>query len=284
MKRVMFLILLIPGIIVLLGLIFIPFRFFAKTSENVNPAKSIQIIAHRGASGLAPENTMPAIDFAMDAKTDCIEIDVHLSKDNKIVVMHDYSVDRTTDGTGEISELDSTYIKTLDAGSFFGPPFIGTKVPFLEEVLERVNAKTKLLIEIKEKRTVNTGIEKEVVKLIKKYHAEKWCIVQSFNDESLEEVHNISPEIELQKLLIFKLRFLPVIFDGGFTYFDFKKYGYVSSLNMHVKFSANSFLKTAHSNGKKVIAWGCAKKGSCTLEEMKIWDGIITNYPADYRK
>jgi glycerophosphoryl diester phosphodiesterase len=157
-------------------------------------------------------------------------------------------------------------------------------VPFLDEVLERVDAKTKLLIEIKEKRSVNTGIEEEVVKMIKKHKAEKWCVVQSFNDESLEEVHNISPEIELQKLLFFKFRFLPFIFDGGITHFDFEKYKFVSSLNMHVKLTEESFIKMVHSNGKKTMAWGCGGKGSCTLSEMKYWDGIITNYPGDYKE
>ena len=275
---------LIIGIIFLTGLIFFPFRFSTKSADEVVPNKNIQIIAHRGASGLAPENTLPAIDFALSANADYIEIDVHLSNDNKIIVIHDFTVDRTTDGTGKISDLDSTYIKTLDAGSSFNSKFAGTQVPFLEEVLERVNGKTKLLIEIKEKRTVNTGIEKELVGMIKKYKAEKWCVVQSFNDNSLEEVHNISPEIELHKLLFFKFRFLPFVFDGGFTRFNFNKYKYVSSLNMHVKFSTNSFIKKIHVNRKKAIAWGCGKKGACVLEEMKSWDGIITNYPGDYRK
>jgi glycerophosphoryl diester phosphodiesterase len=269
--------------LLLLGAIFIPTQFSTSKTTFDNSKKSYYIIAHRGACGLAPENTLPAIDSALAAKADCIEIDVHLSKDNEIIVIHDYTVDRTTNDKGKISELNASDIKKLDAGSFFGNQFERTKVPFLEEVIQTVNAQCKLLIEIKEKQNENTGIEKAVADLILKHHAEKWCIVQSFNDESLEEIKKYAPEIELQKLFFFKFRFIPFIFDGRITNFSFEKYEYVSAFNMHKMLTEKAFLQKLHANGKKANAWGCRKRNAYQANDMFHWDGIITDYPGDYK-
>ena len=99
----------------------------------------MKVFAHRGASGYAPENTIVAIKKAIEMKADGIEIDIQLTKDGKIVVMHDWKVDRTTTGRGYVYELDYDYIKTLDAGQWFSKDFIGEAVPTLEEVLEYAN-------------------------------------------------------------------------------------------------------------------------------------------------
>lgn len=282
MKKIMISLLIIVLIPLVLILIFVPVRFGNGTAKVKDKNKIGLVIAHRGASGVAPENTMPAIDSALVSKADYIEIDVHLSKDNRVVVMHDYSVDRTTNGEGLISELDSDYIKTLDAGSWYGNEFAKTKVPFLEDIIEQVNGKAKLLIEIKEKKDTDTGIEKEVVRILKKYNAIEWCIVQSFNDESLERVNKALPQVELHKLFFFKFRFLPYIFDENFTRFSYKKYKHVSAFNMYKGLTPNSLIREIKLKGKKVNAWGCGKKGSCKPEEMYNWDGIITNFPGDY--
>ena len=84
----------------------------------------MKVFAHRGASGYAPENTLVAIKKAIEMKADGIEIDIQLTKDCKIVVMHDWKVDRTTTGRGYVYELDYEYIKTLDAGQWFTKDFI----------------------------------------------------------------------------------------------------------------------------------------------------------------
>jgi len=280
----MWVILLLFLTILILGLVFIPLNFISNSNENINNSGHLQIIAHRGASGVAPENTFPAFDSAIAENADFIELDIHLSKDNKVIVMHDYTVDRTTNGTGSISELTSGYIKSLDAGKWFSDDFTGTRVPFLDEVIKQVDGQTKLLIEIKEKREANTGIEKEVVKLIEKYGAESWCVIQSFNDESLKKIHETNPKIELHKLFFVKFRLLPYVFDGKFTYFDFKKYEYISAFNIHRLFAEDEFLEKIHANGKKVNAWGCGSRGSCKQEKMKLWNGVITNFPGDYSK
>lgn len=283
MKKSIRLVLFIIAVLVLIILVFIPLHFTTDSTEDADITWRTEIIAHRGASAVAPENTLPAIDSAIAAGADCIEIDVHLSKDNKVVVIHDKTVDRTTNGSGRVSELTSDYIKTLDAGSWFDEEFMGIQVPFLEEIIETVNAQTKLLIEIKKGKEEYNGIEKEVAALIIKHHAEEWCIVQSFSDKSLEEVHKDWPGIKLHKLFVFKFRFLPYVFDGGITYFDFKKYEYVDAFNIHQRFTEDRFLRKIHAGGKKANAWGCVSKGSCKLKNMRLWDGLITDYPGNYK-
>ena len=240
------------------------------------------IIAHRGASGVAPENTLPAINSTISAGADCIEIDVHLSKDGHVVVMHDKTVDRTTNGTGRISELDSAYLKSLDAGSWFTERYAGTRIPFLEEVINKIDGKTKLLIELKEGENSKALVEK-VAETIQKEDAADWCIAQSFSDDILEQFDHKWPEIPLHKLIVFKFRFLPFAFDGGISRFDFDKYQYVAAVNMHKCFASNSFLGKIHSAGKNAHAWGCRKKSSCKASEMQSWDGVITDYPGNYK-
>src|SRR5690606_19539586 len=103
------------------------------------------VIAHRGSSQIAPENTLPAIDRAIQDGADAIEIDVQLTKDGQVVVFHDEWVNRTTNGRGFICDLTYAELERLDAGSWFHPRFQGTKVPLLSEVLALVKQHQVLL-------------------------------------------------------------------------------------------------------------------------------------------
>jgi len=94
------------------------------------------VIAHRGATGYAPENTLPAIKKAIGLGANYIEIDVHQSKDEAVVVIHDYSVDRTTNGSGKVLDLTLEELKTLDAGSWYDSSFAGTQIPTLDEAID----------------------------------------------------------------------------------------------------------------------------------------------------
>jgi glycerophosphoryl diester phosphodiesterase len=108
------------------------------------------VVAHRGASGNFPENTLRSIEGAIRTGTKAIEIDVRTTRDGKIVVMHDSDVSRTTDGTGQVSDQYFEGIRQLDAGKWFGEEFAGERVPLLEEVLETVEGKAQLCIEVKD--------------------------------------------------------------------------------------------------------------------------------------
>jgi len=107
-------------------------------------------IAHRGASGHAPENTLAAFCLALELGTDALELDLHQTRDARLVVIHDHTVDRTTNGHGRVDELTWGEIQRLDAGAWFGARFRGERIPRLEEVLELVApTEVRLLIEIK---------------------------------------------------------------------------------------------------------------------------------------
>ena len=107
------------------------------------------VIAHRGFSAIAPENTLPAMQFAVDSGAEMVEFDVRITKDNQLVVIHDETVERTTNGKGLVSRHTLQELQTLDAGTWFSQTFSGTQVPSLNEVLQLCSGSVYMNIEIK---------------------------------------------------------------------------------------------------------------------------------------
>lgn len=137
----------------------------------------VQIVAHRGSSGNRPENTLPAFAEAVRVKADIIELDVHLSKDGGLIVMHDETVDRTTNGKGRICDLTVAELKELNAGSWFSEEFQAAKVPTLKEVLDLLAAKNYrgiLTIELKTDHYEYEGIEAKVSDLM---NSQEWPLL-----------------------------------------------------------------------------------------------------------
>lgn len=164
------------------------------------------ILAHRGASGYAPENTIAAFKKAISLGADGIETDVQLSKDNEIVLIHDESVDRTTDGRGYIKDLTLKEIKKLDAGRWFNDKFIGQRVPILEELLSLAKDKDILLnIELKNNVISYKNIEEKVVNLINRYNLKDRVIISSFNHTSLLKIKHIDSDIRTGMLYMSRL-------------------------------------------------------------------------------
>jgi glycerophosphoryl diester phosphodiesterase len=167
---------------------------------NLNKMEvSSKIFAHRGAKSMAPENTISAFKKAIESGADGIELDVHLSKDGFLVVMHDESVERTTNGQGEITELSLSEIKKLDAGSWFDKRFKDERVPTLEEVIEilhELNFDGILNIELKTDKNNYEGIEEKLSGLLKKSKPSFSYIYSSFNFRTLEKLNSIEPEAE----------------------------------------------------------------------------------------
>src|SRR5258708_2093066 len=108
------------------------------------------VIAHRGASQQAPENTLPAIEKALEGGAGMLALEVQKSKDNHPVVLADVSVDRTTNGTGRVARMNAAEIYALDAGSWFNPDFAGTRVPSLHDALHAVGAKARVMLSLPE--------------------------------------------------------------------------------------------------------------------------------------
>ncbi len=162
------------------------------------------IIAHRGSSGTHPENTLPAFAEAVRAGADCIELDVHFTKDKHLVVIHDESVERTTNGKGLVREMTLEEIKELDAGSWFAPKYKATKISTLQEVLNlllQMQYRGILNIELKTDKYHYPEIEAAVseVVLSRDWPFSHWY--SSFNLESLRIMHEIEPEARLDLVL-----------------------------------------------------------------------------------
>ena len=148
------------------------------------------IIAHRGFSGRFPENTLRAFGEALKLPIDAIELDVRKTLDGALVVMHDETVDRTTQGSGRIGNLTWDEIKKLDAGIWKGEEFAGERVPSLDEALEFIKGQTMLLIEIKE-----PGTEAQIVEAIYRHNALGWVNLVSFHAEAIALAKKMVPQI-----------------------------------------------------------------------------------------
>jgi glycerophosphoryl diester phosphodiesterase len=163
--------------------------------------KAPVIIAHRGASKQAPENTMPAFRRAIELGAGGIELDVHLSRDGHLVVTHDEQLERTSNGKGLVRDKTLSELKSLDFGSWFSDKFKGEKIPELYEVLELFRDWDGILnIEIKNGPIFYPGIEKAVSDEICKYNMVQRTIVSSFNHYSLVDIRKINPEVRTAPL------------------------------------------------------------------------------------
>ncbi len=171
------------------------------TSTGCSSKRTVEVIAHRGGSRLAPENTLAAFQNAIDLGVDMIEIDVEQTSDSVVVVIHDSKVDRTTNGKGSVDSLSFDYIRTLDAGSWFDKSFENEKIPTLDEVLDLINGKVKLLIEIKEGSERYPEIEQKTVNVVQNYNAYSWVIVQSFNKKAIDRVRRLDKGVKTFYLL-----------------------------------------------------------------------------------
>lgn len=152
-------------------------------------------IAHRGASRAAPANTLAAFEKAVELGADGIEFDVHLSADGAPVVIHDFTVDATTDGSGRVAEMTLAQLEDLDAGSYFDPVFAGERIPTLEQVLETVGERLLLNIELKSMSLRDNGLERAVIAQVKRHGLDDRVILSSFNPLSLRRAKRSAPHI-----------------------------------------------------------------------------------------
>lgn len=153
-----------------------------------------QVFGHRGASGYAPQNTLPAFELAVEMGCDGIELDVHLTTDGHLVIIHDDDVSGTTDGSGEVSEMSLADAKALDAGSWFDAEFAGVRIPTLDEVFESVGDKLFVNVEIK---GMTEGIEQATADCIRKHKMSKRVIISSFNPNILRKFSQVAPDMPI---------------------------------------------------------------------------------------
>lgn len=158
--------------------------------------KNVKVYAHRGASAYAPENTLPAFKLAEEQGADGIELDVHLTKDGELVVIHDEKLDRTTNGTGLVKDYTLAELKTFCADNGM-PGYADARIPTLREVLEQVKP-GKMLVNIELKTGIlwYEGIEKKTLDLVAELGMQDRIIYSSFNHYSIAEVRRLAPEAQ----------------------------------------------------------------------------------------
>lgn len=233
--------------------------------ENVAIFHETKVMAHRGASTEAPENTMAAFQKAIDDMADYIELDVQLTNNGEVIVMHDSNAYRTTGVDANIVNMTYKEVKTLDAGSWFSDEYVGENVPSLKEVLELTQGKIKLNIELKPADN-GTALAKNTVRIIEKYNMVNDCVITSFSESALKAVKTYNQEIKVGYIL-------------SAAYGDFYDMKNVDFFSVNAAFLSKRTIDAIHNSGKRVYAWTVNNKESINNLTNKGVDGIITDNP-----
>jgi glycerophosphoryl diester phosphodiesterase len=214
------------------------------------------IMGHRGAAALEPENTLRSVSRAIEIGADAVEIDVRLTRDGELAVIHDATVDRTTDGSGPVRAFSLGELKALDAGK-------GERVPTLQEVLDLVGNRVTIVVELKEE-----GTEKKVVELLRKNRLEENAYVISFWHSAVLAAKKMYSRIRTGVLLVG----CPV--DAGVA-----TRAQADAVVMRYSFVNQDFVLTAHQEGLKVFVWNIDDRSLLRpFVEMRV-DGIASNDP-----
>jgi len=235
------------------------------------------IIAHRGASALAPENTIAAFRLAKELGADGIELDVMLSADEKLVVIHDQSVIRTTNGQGKVNEMSWDELKSLDAGSKFDVRFNGEPLPLLDQVFEELGGQFLINVELKNYATPHDQLTEKVIDLILKMGISESVILSSFNARNLLKAESLEPSISRGLLT---LPGLPGIFYRGLLG---KRYHYDALHPYHKDVNAK-MVSRLHAQGKQVNVWTVDKPEDLLRMRNLGVDMVICNDPAHARE
>ncbi|WP_151736430.1 glycerophosphodiester phosphodiesterase ['Paenibacillus yunnanensis' Narsing Rao et al. 2020] len=252
-----------------------------KVKELIDPADRVYTIAHRGASGYAPENTMPAFELALGMKADSVELDIHLTKDGIPVVIHDDTVNRTTNGKGYVKNMTLQQIEQLDAGSWFNEAYpmfaresyAGVRIPTLEQVFETFGKELHYVLEIKAPKP-DRNIESIINDLIIEYDLEDEVAIHSFSASSLRKFHKLNPDIPLYQLIWYDYTAARV--SDSFLA-DVKTYAV--GIGPNFQSISATYVAQVRKAGLKVIPY--TVNYQVNMDKAYLWgvDGVYTNYP-----
>jgi len=240
------------------------------TDNQTQFLKQEEIIAHRGASYYAPENTISAFEMAILQGSSGVEFDIYATKDLIPVVIHDASIRRTTNETENIYVSDLTYekLQEYDAGSWFSTDFIGELVPSFEETLQTIKGRTTGYIDIK---TKNQAVEIEVLRLIEEYDMINEVKVMSFDANQLFRFKEMNSEIETVLLVgVYDLNIYNYILDERIDHV---------AIQIQVIKNNPDLVFVTHNQGKKVYAWGVDDRNAINIGVNADVDGFITKRP-----
>lgn len=228
-----------------------------------------EVWAHRGASAYAPENTMPAFELALEQGADGFEFDVQLTRDDEVVVIHDETLERTTDGHGWVADHSLDDLRRLDA-STGREGFVGTRIPTLVEVFDLVrDTGTVLNIELKNSRMAYKGLEERIVALVEAHDLAHRVVLSSFNHYSLRHLVGLGTEIALGALYSEPL---------------WKPWQYASRLGataLHPSVAATraKVVQKSHEHGLAVHVWTVNEPDDLKRMVGLEVDAVITNFP-----
>jgi glycerophosphoryl diester phosphodiesterase len=224
------------------------------------------VIAHRGASSYAPENTLAAFDLALRLGACQIELDVESTRDGHIVVIHDDTVDRTTDGTGVVSDHALPDLRMLNAGVRFGAAFAGERIPLFDEVLARYRRRAHIHVEIKGR---STALTHGAIDLIRRHDMTEEVTITSFQKVRLEEARAQGPELpagwlvrEVTEATIAEARALRL-----------------AQLCPHAAIVTPELVDRLHAEGFAVRAWGVVDEEMMRRVVEAGADGMTVNFP-----
>jgi glycerophosphoryl diester phosphodiesterase len=230
------------------------------------------IFAHRGASAHAPENTIASFELAVAQGADAIELDVKLSADGHVIVHHDPTVDRTTNGKGKVKDLTLTELKKLDAGGFFSENFQGEKIPTLEEVFQAVGKRTFINVELTNYKTPRDHLVEAVCMLIKKHHMQKRVIFSSFFASNLSKARSYLPDVPRGLLA------LDGVLGAWARSFGFV-FGKYQALHPYLTDMTQQEVSRVHRLNRRIHVWTVNKEED--MRRLFSWgvDGIFTDDP-----
>lgn len=230
------------------------------------------ILAHRGASHDAPQNTVAAFQLARQLGVDGVELDTSLSRDGVPVVIHDLTLDATTDAKGPVRALDLKALKELDAGSHFSPVFKGERIPTLDEAFEAIGPDLVVNVELKTVSWRPDGLEQAAAAMIRRHNAAQRVIVSSFNPFALRRFRAVAPEIPLG-LLYSPAE--PIYLRNGWLLAGFKheaRHPYHGMID-------SAYMAWAKARGYRVNTWTVDDPARIVaLRDLGV-DAIISNQP-----
>lgn len=229
-----------------------------------------KVFAHRGASGYAPENTLEAFVIAMEQGADGIELDVQLTKDGEVVVIHDETIDRVSDHSGFVKDYTLAELKQFDFKNHM-EAYTNAKIPTLKEVLELVRpGKMEVNIELKTSVIWYSGIEEKVLEIVKETGMEERVIYSSFNHYSIQKILELNPSAQTAYL------FMDVML-------DVEKYAKETGVSaLHPPFfqlKMADFMKKYMDSGLKMRIWTVNDEADMKYFMENNVEAIITNYP-----
>ncbi len=230
------------------------------------------IFAHRGASKAAPENTLPAFEAAIRLGADGVELDVQYSSDGALVIFHNATLEKTSDGTGRVTAHTLEELRALDAGSWFDPAFAGTRIPTLDEALDLLKGKLLINIELKVLDTLSSGLGPDTVKAVHARGMADQVVISSFNPFALRRAKQAGPEIECALLLA---NDLPGWMRWGVT----RRYSRADGLHPDFVMVDETYVARARKHGLPVRVWTVDDEADMRRLIALGVDAIITNVP-----